>query len=262
MASGANAPVGVDALSEAHDPHQTSDVGETAVLAGVGDQQTNRVGAASIAATRVTRRLRKLPGPGTRASRRNRGAAQLPRAARATDSSPSGLTPGPFASECAMRTCRHFTRSGMPPPVKSVPRESISCVPRGRTRVRHGRLRPTRVGVGARRSVISRITPADSCRWPLRSDAGRSGSRGSGRRAVRQPGGGLHDAGWPSGLRTRSRGRPVGHDPVASTASILLGDGRFAHPVGTTVLLGRVPAPRGPPAVSLFRASARRARVR
>src|SRR5690242_21766760 len=30
-------------------------------------------------------------------------------------SSPNGLTPGPAASACARWTCRHFTRSGMPP---------------------------------------------------------------------------------------------------------------------------------------------------
>ena len=60
--------------------------------------------------------------------RGNRGAAQLSvaRPASATDSSPSGLTPGPLASECAISTCRHFTRSGIPPPVKSVPSDSIS----------------------------------------------------------------------------------------------------------------------------------------
>ncbi len=37
---------GVDALAEPHDLHQTGDVGETAVLRDVGDQQTNGVGAA------------------------------------------------------------------------------------------------------------------------------------------------------------------------------------------------------------------------
>ena len=33
----------------------------------------------------------------------------------AIDSSPSGFTPGPAASECPTRTCRHLTRVGIPP---------------------------------------------------------------------------------------------------------------------------------------------------
>src|SRR5699024_9354022 len=47
-------------------------------------------------------------------------------AASATDSSPRRTTPGPSASAYAMSTCRHLTRSGIPPPEKSVPRSSIA----------------------------------------------------------------------------------------------------------------------------------------
>ena len=47
-------------------------------------------------------------------------------ASSASASSPSGFTPGPLASECAISTCRHFTRSGMPPPENVVPSDSIA----------------------------------------------------------------------------------------------------------------------------------------
>ena len=47
-------------------------------------------------------------------------------ASPASASTPNGLSPGPFANECAMTTCRHFARSGMPPPVKSVPSDSMA----------------------------------------------------------------------------------------------------------------------------------------
>ena len=44
----------------------------------------------------------------------------------ASASSPNGLTPGPAASACATCTCRHLTRSGMPPALTSVPSGSIA----------------------------------------------------------------------------------------------------------------------------------------
>ncbi|CAM5356841.1 hypothetical protein SCYAM73S_05427 [Streptomyces cyaneofuscatus] len=41
-------------------------------------------------------------------------------------SSPSGFTPGPAASEWPTRTCRHFTRSGMPPALGKPSRTSMA----------------------------------------------------------------------------------------------------------------------------------------
>ena len=41
-------------------------------------------------------------------------------------SSPSGLTPGPAAREWPTSTCRHFTRSGMPPALGKPSRTSMA----------------------------------------------------------------------------------------------------------------------------------------
>ena len=41
---------------------------------------------------------------------------------------PKGFTPGPAASAWATCTCRHLTRSGMPPAVTCVPRDSIASL--------------------------------------------------------------------------------------------------------------------------------------
>src|SRR4029077_3313570 len=106
---------GVDALAQPHDPHLAVHVLQTAVYF-VSDQESDRVGAA--------------------VDRRHPIHVQLPfsripaiagsSAKTASAWSPKGFTPGPLASECAIRTCRHLTRSGMPPPENVVPSDSIA----------------------------------------------------------------------------------------------------------------------------------------
>ena len=89
------------------------------------------------------------------------------RRARPAASSPNGFTPGPAASACATCTCRHFTRSGMPPALTSVP-ERLDRVPLGQVgpRGRAGRPRPARGRRPAARSspASARPPPARRCR--------------------------------------------------------------------------------------------------
>src|SRR5690606_34925285 len=100
---------GVDTLTQPHDPHLAMHVAQPAARAGpVGDEQPARVGAAVDGGDPAYRRIH--------VSRSTIPSIAGSSASIANASSPSGLTPGPFASECAISTCRHLTRSGMPPP--------------------------------------------------------------------------------------------------------------------------------------------------
>ncbi|MFB9074303.1 hypothetical protein ACFFX0_25145 [Citricoccus parietis] len=69
-------------------------------------------------ASRFTWRLRSLLGtgaPGSQAPAHQQVSAVQSSRMRPSASSPRGFTPGPAASEWPTRTCRHLTRSGMPP---------------------------------------------------------------------------------------------------------------------------------------------------
>ena len=80
----------------------------------VGDQQPQRVGAAveggDAGHARPPLRRRSL-----RWSDRRTGQAAHHSPSSSSTSSPSGLTPRPWARDWPASTCRHFTRSGMPP---------------------------------------------------------------------------------------------------------------------------------------------------
>ena len=89
----------VDALAEPDHPR----LAHAAPCRQVGDQQLDGVGAAVD---------RGDPGHGVTTTQ-GPSAHQSP--SRSSTSSPSGFTPGPAASACAASTCRHLTRSGMPP---------------------------------------------------------------------------------------------------------------------------------------------------
>ena len=109
---------GVDTLAEPDDAHLAMNVAEPAV-GEIGDQQADGVGSAVDRGDPAMR----APAPTV--------LSQMPAiagstASNASASSPKGLTPGPFASECAMTTCKHLTRSGMPPPEKVVPSDSTA----------------------------------------------------------------------------------------------------------------------------------------
>ena len=114
MATGSIRPGAVDAVPEPDDLHAPQDVGERPGRAvDVRDEEADRVGAAvdrphpdePVGLTHPTPR-----GPPPR-----NWSAPTSRRACSRASSPSGLTPGPRARECATRTWRHLTRSGMPP---------------------------------------------------------------------------------------------------------------------------------------------------
>src|SRR6185369_10286011 len=109
-------PCGVDTLAQSHDPHLAMYVAQPAVDL-VGDQQPDRVRAA------VDRRH---PGRHVHLPFSMMPAIAGSSANSASASSPKGFTPGPFASECAITTCRHLTRSGMPPPENVVPSDSMA----------------------------------------------------------------------------------------------------------------------------------------
>ena len=89
----------VDALAQPDDPHLAHHVDQP-VIGRVGDQQPDRVGPAV--------------DPGN-SHRGTHGPPAHQSGSWASASSPSGLTPGPTASECATNTCRHLTRVGIPP---------------------------------------------------------------------------------------------------------------------------------------------------
>ena len=73
----------------------------------------------------------------------------------------SGLVPRPTASECAISTCRHLTRSGMPPADTDVPSGSIASRS-ARYDSWARRYAAASSGSCRSRSVISRIIPVDS----------------------------------------------------------------------------------------------------
>ena len=83
----------------ARSPSRASRSVERAVGVDVGDEQPDRVGAA------VDR------GDAGHSSTCTHGPSAHHSGSSARASSPSGLTPGPAASECATSTCRHLTRS-------------------------------------------------------------------------------------------------------------------------------------------------------
>ena len=101
---------------------------------------------------------------------------------RSSTSSPSGLTPGPAASAWAASTCRHLTRSGIPPAetpaISGTSPSSARCGEVGLVRraVRRGEVGV--VGAAAPPSRASVPSPR-ACR-SARPRAGRSGSRSSG----------------------------------------------------------------------------------
>ena len=83
-------------------------------------RRRRRAGGWSWCRSRWRPRVSSAPAchPGRRAAaggqQEQRSGRQVSRM-RASASSPSGLTPGPAASACPTRTCRHLTRVGMPP---------------------------------------------------------------------------------------------------------------------------------------------------
>ena len=65
---------------------------------------------------------------------------------RSSTSSPTGLTPGPAASACASKACRHLTRVGMPPALTpSISGTSPSLAPAGGARGLGGGTRRSRI---------------------------------------------------------------------------------------------------------------------
>src|SRR6478609_10565459 len=143
---------GIDTLTQSHDAHLAVDVAQLPVDR-IGDQQPDRIRPA-VDCTHCAHvqtfpsRIPTMPGSA---------------ASSANASSPNGFTPGPFASECAITTCRHLTRSGMPPPENVVPSDSIAS---RSSRYDSCALRYAAASCGSccRRSVISRIRPDDSSR--------------------------------------------------------------------------------------------------
>ena len=169
----------VDALAEPHDLHPARRGRRASRPRG---RRRRRAAGSSwcrsrSAATRVTARPR----------RRRTGRAAHQSGSSASASSPSGLTPGPAASAWPTSTCRHFTRSGMPPARDAVDLRDVEpdlgarvggevVLVRGRGSAPR---RSSSVAPAAR--CISRISPDDSSVLDRRrSRAGRSGSRASG----------------------------------------------------------------------------------
>src|SRR5664280_244861 len=104
----------VDFLAEAHDLHPAQHVVQSSGRrVDVGHQQAQRVGAA--VQRRNPRRRFAHAGPGTQGGAVSHAQSCWPGPAnRSSASRPKGLLPG-AASSCATSTCRHFTRSGIPP---------------------------------------------------------------------------------------------------------------------------------------------------
>ncbi len=132
----------VDALPEPHDLHLA--VRSTSVPVPASTSATSsrmELVPQSIAATRVvTTRSSRVHGPAAPQS-----------GSSASASSPNGFTPGPAASAWPTSTCRHFTRSGMPPAV--MPSISVDVLDRlarrrGSPRARRGRPRASSGSVG------------------------------------------------------------------------------------------------------------------
>ena len=230
----------VDALAEPDDLHPPVHVDQGAGRrVDVGDQQPDRVGAAvdrghAVTVMRSSRHggsARRMVQPPTRSG------------SSASASSPSGLTPGPAASECATRTCRHLTRSGIPPAdTPAISGTTAERLPRGDVRLVRGAVGRGQLGVGGqplahRTHQALGLEGADRARSP----AGRSGSRASGRacrRAAAAPSRPRRGCRTGSGARRRApRGgsRPswpatAGGRGVAATAQGLPAGGRGRRP--------------------------------
>ncbi len=82
-------------------------------LGQLADQQLDRVGAAVDGRDGLGDGLGALLSHGRSGETQGPAAHQSPSAS--STSSPSGLTPGPWASAWPASTCRHLTRSGIPP---------------------------------------------------------------------------------------------------------------------------------------------------
>ena len=123
----------------------------------------------SIAATGPSRAVGSASGV-------TQGPAAHQSPSRSSTSSPSGFTPRPWASDWPASTCRHLTRSGMPPAeMPSISGTSgRGCgrarrAPRGSARAPRGRPRASS-GSSPSRSCISFIRPEPS-RVPIREAA-------------------------------------------------------------------------------------------
>ena len=205
----------------------------------VGDEQLDGVGAA------VDARRPGVTAAPARPARRTGPAAQNSPSASST-SSPSGLTPRPWASDWPASTCRHLTRSGMPP--AEMPSISGTCPIASRglevalVRGAVGRRR----GRGRRRAA--RSSPP-SAREPS-SVADQRGGAGAGqvegrreRGAVGQPRlGGRRRRGCRSGQRwPTARDRPGRAAQLRSTTG-LVGRRRVGDHGSVTLRLVRLAA--------------------
>ena len=172
-----------------------------------------------MAATRVTRRPRLRR---TDPLRHHSGRA-------ASASSPSGLTPGPSASAWATSTCRHLTRSGMPPGGDAGDlRHGLDRFARGEVALVSGPVgrAPARRRPPAARSSRASCPPAS--RVPTAAGRPRAGEvvQRRERRAVGQPRSGLHDvrrcrrgSGAPPDVRRGARG-PAARPTASRSAAV------------------------------------------
>ena len=166
----------VDALAEPDDLHPPEQIG----LRGPPAGSRRPAGGSSWCRSRSRR-------PGSRLPRV--GCAQGPAAhhspSRSTARSPIGFTPRPRPARAPASTCRHLTRSGIPPAVIRDRQHVAERVPGGEVGLVRGRYRRGELGVGGQLVLPlahqpGRLEPAR----PRPSRAGRSGSTASGRRAV------------------------------------------------------------------------------
>ena len=190
----------------------------------------------SMPATRVIARRPAAAGRSTH------GPAAHQSGSSASASSPSGFTPGRRRAMCPTSTCRHFTRSGMPPAEMPSISGTVPCSARAAQVVLVGGAVAARPAPGRR--PAARSSRASARRPPAgrspRPPAGRSGSTGSGTGCRPAAAGAVSTtSGFPHGQRcateTDRPGRP---------AELLGHDRRSRAPIGLTVEASRTLGPQ------------------
>ena len=204
----------------------------------------------SIAATRVT----AAPPSATH------GPARPPAVHPGDAASPNGFTPGPAASAWATSTCRHLTRSGMPPALARVGSSSCASRRRGSPRARLGTRRPAPGRPSDRPATRASARRPRAGRWRRPPRAGQvvqrreracrppAAARSRPRRAARRAA--VRDA-------EHAPGRPAelpGHDGdvgqlesrlVVRPCAVAVGDRRESSPRSAAARSPVSPRPRG-----------------
>src|SRR5205823_2576275 len=98
---GRKTPGAIDTLPEPNNAHVPLDIDKRSAV-DIGDQQPQRVRPA-------------IDGRNAGHGAITHGVSRPHGGKVASASSPNGLMPGPTASACATKACRHFTRVGIPP---------------------------------------------------------------------------------------------------------------------------------------------------